>query len=59
LTVIQDDTQEILAEFFQRVEVCRKYGISMLEVMQGTPIPPGWVLDEAMDYFMPPTLLES
>lgn len=49
-----------LEEFFARAEVCRKYGIPEVDVVNGeATVPPGWTYDHAMCYYMPPTLLES
>lgn len=59
MTISQEFISDVLEEFFARAEVCRKYGISHKDHVEGTPIPPGWALDPYMDYWMPPTLLES
>jgi hypothetical protein len=58
ITVMDEELiQEILVRFFARAEVCRKYGISEKDHVEGAPIPPGWTLDPEMDYWMPPTIL--
>jgi hypothetical protein len=58
MDVTKELIEHILEEFFARSKVCQKYGIALRDVYNGTPVPPGWVFDEVMLYWMPPTLSE-
>lgn len=58
--IINEEYEAIMEAFFARAEVCKKYGIPEVDVVNGkATVPPGWVYDPEMCYYMPPTLLES
>jgi hypothetical protein len=59
MNISKEFIEAVLAEFNRRSEICWKYGIPVTEIMEGAAIPPGWVLDPMLDFYMPPTLLES
>jgi hypothetical protein len=60
MSLSNEDIESVVEEFFARSTVCRKYGIPLIDVFDGkATVPPGWALDPMMDYYMPPTLLES
>lgn len=45
----------IISSNFRRSEAIKLAGgISAMEVDQGKPIPEGWVLDDVLDFYVPP-----
>lgn len=50
-----DTIATIIEDAWRRAEYCKQHGISVYAVMCGAKVPPGWVLDDTLSYFMPPT----
>ena len=50
--------EDTLKKFFDRCETVKLAGgLSMLEVVEGKPVPPGWYLDWQTDYYLPPNVI--
>jgi hypothetical protein len=55
MKLTKEDVARILVEFSERSETCRKVGIPLVDVRnQRVIVPPGWIFDPVMCFFMPP-----
>ena len=49
---------ETISAMFRRAEAARNAGgISEFERVKGTPIPEGWKLDYALEFWLPPNVI--